>query len=103
MRKKSSREILTDDMELNTHHAPGPEALLEMKEKNAQILGTLKRLPEKYKELLVLRDLQELSYEEIAVITGRPLSWVKVNIYRGRQKFKELYKEKEAKNDEGSM
>jgi DNA-directed RNA polymerase specialized sigma24 family protein len=42
---------------------------------------------EKQREVLWLRDFQELSYEEIASITWRSISWVKVNIHRARHQL----------------
>jgi RNA polymerase sigma-70 factor (ECF subfamily) len=48
----------------------------------------LNKLPESYRLLLTLRHLQELSYEEIASVTGMPLGTVKTGIFRARQKLK---------------
>lgn len=48
----------------------------------------LNKLPESYRLLLTLRHLQELSYEEIAGVTGMPLGTVKTGIFRARQKLK---------------
>lgn len=48
----------------------------------------LENLPDSYRLLLTLRHLQEMSYEEIAQVTGMPLGTVKTGIFRGRQKLK---------------
>jgi RNA polymerase sigma-70 factor (ECF subfamily) len=45
-------------------------------------------LPEDYREILTLRDIEGLPYEEIAVATGISLSNVKVRIHRGREMLK---------------
>jgi RNA polymerase sigma-70 factor (ECF subfamily) len=51
-------------------------------------IGTfLKTLPEKSRELMLLRYVEDLSVKEIAHITGRSLSDVKVNLHRARIKF----------------
>jgi RNA polymerase sigma-70 factor (ECF subfamily) len=46
-------------------------------------------LPESYRLLLTLRHLQELSYEEIAGVTGMPLGTVKTGIFRARRMLRE--------------
>ncbi|KAB2957114.1 MAG: sigma-70 family RNA polymerase sigma factor [Thermoanaerobaculia bacterium] len=40
-----------------------------------------------YREVLLLRFAQELSYEEIAAVTGAPLGTVKVHLFRARQEL----------------
>lgn len=52
----------------------------------------LENLPDSYRLLLTLRHLQEMSYEEIAQVTGMPLGTVKTGIFRGRQKLKAALK-----------
>ena len=71
----------------------GPEEALERKEKSRLIKETLIKIPEKQREILLLRDWQGLSYEEIANITDHTVSWVKVNIHRSRLAFKKAYGE----------
>ena len=53
---------------------------------DANALRTLiERLPEQYRETLVLRELEELSYKEIAQITGVPIGTVMSRLARARQ------------------
>jgi RNA polymerase sigma-70 factor (ECF subfamily) len=42
-------------------------------------------LPAKYREVFVLRQSQELSYEEIANLLGLPLGTVEVRLFRARR------------------
>lgn len=51
-------------------------------------------LPEDYREILILRDIEGMSYNEIAGILGISLSNVKVRIHRGREQLKERLQEK---------
>ncbi len=48
----------------------------------------IEKLPEDFKEILTLRDLEGLSYNEIASVLGINLSNVKVRIHRGREYLK---------------
>jgi RNA polymerase sigma-70 factor (ECF subfamily) len=57
----------------------------------ALIKKVLSQLKDNYREILILREFKELSYEEISKITGMNLVQVKVTLYRARSKFKELY------------
>lgn len=54
-----------------------------------KIQEALDRLPDKYREVVVLRDVQQLTYDEIAKITGLPIGTVKSRIHRGRAKLQE--------------
>lgn len=90
--RKNNIKIIS--MNENTFDIPdknGAEEDFERKENNKLIKEALMQVPEKQREVLWLRDWQELSYEEIAIITGRSVSWVKVNIHRGRLAFKNNY------------
>lgn len=44
----------------------------------------LRELPEEQRTLVILRDLEDLSYEEIAEVTGLPLGTVKSRLHRAR-------------------
>ena len=59
------------------------------------MLRALRQLPDNYREVLWLREWQELSYEEIALITSHSVSWVKVTLHRARLSYRQIYKEME--------
>ena len=68
---------------------PGPEELFFSKDLQERIESLLETLPEDYKELLVLRHVNGLSYNEIAEVTNLPLGTVKNRIFRARRELKE--------------
>lgn len=74
---------LTETIEI-LDSAPWPSEQLEKKELRDQIKRVLIQLPARYRELIVLRDLKQLSYEEIASILGVPLGTVKSGLARAR-------------------
>jgi RNA polymerase sigma-70 factor (ECF subfamily) len=65
--------------------APDPEEALLEGEAEERLQKALAALPLKYREIFLLRQAQELSYEEIAEITGLPMGTVEVRLYRARR------------------
>ena len=49
-----------------------------------RIHQAIKKLPEHFKTVIILRDLEELSYDEISNIVGVPLGTIKSRINRAR-------------------
>lgn len=54
------------------------------------IQSALDKIPAKYKEAVILRDIQELSYEEISEIIKANIGTVKSRINRGRERLKKI-------------
>jgi len=69
------------------------DRLLESSMKEERIQKALASLSDKYREVIVLRDVQELSYEEIASISGLNIGTVKSRINRGRIQLQEMLKD----------
>ena len=60
---------------------------------NQYIQNALNKINVNYRELVIMRDVEDLSYEEIVEITGLPMGTVKSRINRGREKLQELLKD----------
>ncbi|MDH5298946.1 MAG: sigma-70 family RNA polymerase sigma factor [Desulfobulbaceae bacterium] len=69
-----------------------PARELEQKEQDNLVRTVIAAMPETEKEILILRDLQELSYEEISEALGLPLGTVKSKLNRARTSFKNRIK-----------
>ncbi len=67
-----------------------PETLLEKKMIQNWIQKGLQQLKEEQRELIVLRDLQGFSYEEIGKLFGLPEGTVKSKLHRARMDLKEI-------------
>jgi RNA polymerase sigma-70 factor, ECF subfamily len=65
-----------------------PEEEVILKDTLRIVKEEIGNLPDDYREILLLRDIQGLSYNEIAEIEGISLSNVKVRIHRGREFLK---------------
>ncbi|MCR4397702.1 MAG: sigma-70 family RNA polymerase sigma factor [Firmicutes bacterium] len=69
--------------------APGPEDLVERMELRADIQEGIQRLHEDHRVMIVLRDIQGLSYEEISEILGLSLGTVKSRLNRARHALRQ--------------
>ncbi len=72
---------------LNEHADPSPtpeEEVIRKTEIN-HLRTAIEAMPEPFREAIVLRDLEELSYAEIAEVTGVPIGTVMSRLSRGRQ------------------
>ena len=68
--------------------APSPQALAERKELREQIEEGLRSLTPEHREVLILRELHQLSYEEISKTLGLDGGTVKSRISRGRRQLR---------------
>jgi|SRR5579872_3787808 len=62
-----------------------PETTLIRRGDVAQLRAAIEAIPEPFREALVLRDLEELSYREVAQITGAPMGTVMSRLARARR------------------
>lgn len=77
-----------DDVQLDIADvSQSPELLLERSLTRESVRRGLKALPEDYREILLLREIQGLSYDEIAEALNIEVGTVKSRIFRGRKKL----------------
>ena len=72
---------------------PTPEEAAETKELRAQIEAGLRQLSPEHRAVLILREIQQLNYEEIADALSLDLGTVKSRISRGRRQLRDFLKE----------
>jgi RNA polymerase sigma-70 factor (ECF subfamily) len=64
---------------------PPVDAVLQQRDARRLVDAALGQLPEEFREVIVLRELEDLSYKEIAVIAGIPLGTVMSRLARARK------------------
>lgn len=86
-RKKQSGSVSLDDEELfvdAVDTSPQPQETVEHRETQKLLQEGLSALPEEYRKVLILREIEGLSYTEIAESASIELGTVKSRISRGR-------------------
>ncbi len=96
-RKKRQRERqfktdLTDLAPLGSNGASSPHAVLERRQLKEQLEKSIRALPEDQRIVLILRDLQGLSYENIAACLGIELGTVRSRLHRARMEVQANFK-----------
>jgi len=77
-----------DDIQQDLASAsPSPEAVVLSRMDREAIASALDELPVEYREVLVLRELEDLSYKEIAHIAGLPIGTVMSRLARARRRL----------------
>ena len=71
-----------------------PEQESEQRERRVEIETVVRTLPANYRELIILRHSQDLSYEEIVEVTGLPLGTVKNRLFRAREMMRQQFVDK---------
>jgi len=93
LRREGRRQaaVSLDDGDMNLDIPaliPSPQEEAERRELGEQIEAGLRALPPEYRSVLVLREVHQLRYEEIAGALGMDLGTVKSRISRGRKRLR---------------
>ncbi len=87
-RKQPPADVFDEQEHSGAQLAPTPETLLLHAADTALIEQVLEELPDRFRELLVLRELEELSYQELADVLGIPIGTVMSGLSRARRAFR---------------
>jgi len=82
-------EVTGDSSRFLADHGPRPDRRLRQREVQEWVDRALQTLPEKYREVIILRDIQQLSYEEIEEVLNIPGGTVRSRINRARTALQE--------------
>jgi RNA polymerase sigma-70 factor, ECF subfamily len=78
-----SEELLSSDL--------SPEDKYQAKKTTEAIQSALQKLPEKLRSAIVLREIEELTYEEIALVLDTSVGTVKSRISRAREELRAIF------------
>lgn len=103
-RSETMIDFEEDDSSIETTSEENVEITVNKELDSEDITKILKKLNEEDRELIRLRDIQDLDYEEISAIVGKPLGTVKSRIHYARKKLKKLlleYRDEGENKDQG--
>lgn len=87
-RKQPPADVFDEEQHSGAQPPLTPETLLLHAADAALIKQVLRDLPDRFRELLVLRELEELSYQELADVMGIPIGTVMSGLSRARHAFR---------------
>jgi len=90
LKRTKSREVFSDFSEAmyaRESDEPDPETVQLIKAQTQLVTEAIEKLPIEFREILVLRELEELSYKEIAEVTGIPIGTVMSRLARARKRL----------------
>jgi RNA polymerase sigma factor (sigma-70 family) len=94
LEKNRSGELMAEfDEELHLQPSMTPEALAIAGSDRERLARALEELPPRFREVLVLRELEGCSYKEIATITSTPIGSVMSALARARQRLQRILTE----------
>jgi RNA polymerase sigma-70 factor (ECF subfamily) len=71
----------------------GPDSRLGEWERRGAVRGAIDSLPPDYRDVIVLRFMEELTYDEIARHLGVPVSTVETRLHRAKKQLRQLLRE----------
>ena len=93
-KKRSAQELSAESAEEDgvqlISREPQPQEQIERQERIEEVQKALLMLSDEHREVLILREMRELSYEEIAAALNISAGTVRSRISRGREKLREI-------------
>ena len=87
--KKKRPSVMGENEAYQMLNLEAGETSHEMKEKFEQVQKVIQGLPEKYRTVIEMRDIDGFSFKEIKEMTGFEVPYIRVILSRARQKVKE--------------
>jgi RNA polymerase sigma-70 factor (ECF subfamily) len=85
---RPAADLFDEELHSSTRTSNDPETLLLQTDAASTIERAIRDLPDRFRELLVLRELEGLSYQELADTLGLPMGTVMSSLSRARQAFR---------------
>ena len=92
-----------DNLYLNESEAPDPETSQVLKSESEMVMAAVDQLPLEFREVIVLRELEELSYKEISLLLNIPIGTVMSRLARARKRLQRSLCKRESVNPPTSM
>lgn len=99
--QKSKFQAMLDDEEIYelTDSGSNPELLLLKKDEVEFVRQAVEKLPVEFREVIVLRELEDLTYKEIADVLSIPVGTVMSRLLRARRRLQKMFNESEFESE----
>jgi len=92
-RQRDSLQPLPEEKETQEGHSlvaedPGPESTAILADERRSLQQVMQALPAEYREILILREMEDMEYREIAQVIGAPMGTVMSRLARARAALK---------------
>jgi RNA polymerase sigma-70 factor, ECF subfamily len=101
--KKNQPQQLATEFDESIHSGPpagNPETLMLQNADSKLVERVLTALPVRFREILVLRELEGLTYKEIADMVGVPIGTIMSSLSRARDRFRQAFNEEVARSSQ---
>jgi RNA polymerase sigma-70 factor, ECF subfamily len=100
--RAGKNKVSVDEIaELRSDPGDTPEQAAQAHELGDAVQKALDGLPPDYREVIVLKHIEELDYDEISKIVGASVAALKVRAHRGREMLKNILERAGMKNEQG--
>lgn len=89
--KRRGHTALPEDDGALISEAPDPETFVATASESRKLDEVIALLPDDYREVLLLREMEDMSYRDIAEVTGTPIGTVMSRLARARALLKERW------------
>jgi RNA polymerase sigma-70 factor (ECF subfamily) len=100
-RRKELGTVFDEKIHIIEDESASPEAALSKRFDAEMVRQAMEDLPVEFREVLVLREMEDMSYKEIASIAGIPMGTVMSRLARGRKLMQQSLAQREAANPKG--
>jgi RNA polymerase sigma-70 factor (ECF subfamily) len=101
LRAKGANERPLDEAAERPDEGPDPEQSALSGDRRRQVAAALAALPQEFREILVLREIEDLSYKQIAHALDLPIGTVMSRLARGREKLAAELRTRLGRSDHG--
>ena len=88
IRSQKSYSMNPQDIKINEYDSETPDLIMERTETRMNVRKMIESLPEKQKEVIILREIEGYSYQNIGEIMGIDQNLVKVTLFRARDNLR---------------
>jgi RNA polymerase sigma-70 factor (ECF subfamily) len=91
VKRRAQTPLPEEDASALVSPDPGPEAVAIRASESRKLDEAIALLPNEFREVLILREMEDMSYREIADVTGVPIGTVMSRLARARAMLKEKW------------